>query len=219
MTTAPCFYVKDGNQVVGQIDLNSFPFVIGRARECDYVIDAHDISRQHAQLTFDHQQVILRDLGSTNGTFLNEDRIIPNRNYRLRANDVVRFATSTPLIFDDPSTTAQLNVEDAINEGLRLDDATAHAYVRGQLVEPPLSPSQILLLQLIICNEGIVVSRDDIRQHVWGGDQRVTDQAIDALISRLRKRLAEIDPDHEYLITRRGFGLVFRNRRLSLANS
>lgn len=219
MPTAPCFYVKDGNQVIGQIDLTTFPFIIGRARECDYVIDTTDISRQHAQLTFDHQHVILRDLGSTNGTFLNSDRIIPHRNYRLRANDVLRFANSSHLIFDDPSTTAQLNVQAVINEGLHLDDATAQAYVRGQIIDPPLSPSQILLLQLIICNEGIVVSRDDIRQHVWGGDQRVTDQAIDALISRLRKRLAEVDPDHEYLVTRRGFGLVFRNRRPSFANS
>jgi DNA-binding response OmpR family regulator len=47
---------------------------------------------------------------------------------------------------------------------------------------------------------------------VWGPEEEVTDQTIDALVSRLRKRLDEADPDYEYVITRRGFGLMFRNR-------
>ncbi len=213
MPTAPCFYVKDGDRITSQLDLTHFPFTIGRARECDYVIDSNEISRTHAQLTFDYQQIILCDLGSTNGTFLNGERLIPHKDYRLRANDTVILASVRHLIFDDPATTAQLNIEQVQVEGLRLDEGSAQVYIGGQLIEPPLSPSQIRLLDLLIANEGVVVSRDDIRLHVWGQDKTVNDQAMDALISRLRKRLNETDPDHNYITTRRGFGLIFNNRR------
>lgn len=219
MPTAPCFYIKDDGRIKGQVDLATFPFVIGRARECNYVVDSNEISRTHVELDFDHQQVVLRDLGSTNGTFLNGERLAPFRDYRLRANDSITLANVCQLVFDDPATTAQLNFDPAHVEGLRLDDASAQVFLRGKPLDPPLSPSQILLLQLIMRNEEAVVTRDDIRQFVWGGDLQVTDQAIDALVSRLRKRLHEADTDHEYIMTRRGFGLIFRNRRFRQSNS
>jgi pSer/pThr/pTyr-binding forkhead associated (FHA) protein len=212
MPTAPCFYIKDQDKITGQLDLTQFPFTIGRGRDCDYVVDSSEISRQHAQLDFDQQKIVLQDLGSTNGTFLNGERIIPNKQYRLRANDIVSLANVHQLIFDDPATTEQLDVSQ-LAEGLQLDETTSQASVRGEALEPPLSPSQILLLQLLLRNEGIVVTRDQIRQHVWGDEANVSDQAMDALISRLRKRLHEADPEHEYIVTRRGFGLVFRNLR------
>ncbi len=217
MPTAPCFYIKDGDQVNGQLDLTHFPYTIGRARECDFVVDRTEISRMHVQFKFYHQQVVLRDLNSTNGTFLNGERLTPHKDYRLRANDIISLANVFQLIFDDPATTMQLNLEEILIEGLRLDESAAQVYVRGQAME--LSPSQILLMDLLIRNENTVVTRDDIRQHVWGDSEDVTDQAIDALVSRLRKRLHELDPEHEYIITRRGFGLIFRNRENKAVNT
>jgi DNA-binding response OmpR family regulator len=62
------------------------------------------------------------------------------------------------------------------------------------------------------------VTREQIRDFVWGPHEEVNDQTIDALVSRLRKRLEEADPEHEYILTRRGFGLMFRNRRGVAAN-
>jgi DNA-binding response OmpR family regulator len=45
-------------------------------------------------------------------------------------------------------------------------------------------------------------------EHVWLEAERdgVTEQAIDALVRRLRDRLAEIDPEGEYIVTIRGHG-------------
>jgi DNA-binding response OmpR family regulator len=39
----------------------------------------------------------------------------------------------------------------------------------------------------------------------------VTEQAIDALVRRLRERLAELEPNHQYIITVRGHGFRFEN--------
>ncbi len=213
MPTAPCFYIKMNNDVIGQIELSRFPFVIGRARECDYVLDTEGVSRQHLQIDFDQRQLTVRDLDSRNGTFLNQERMVPQQKYLLRANDELTIADTVTLIFDDPATTSQIDIEQYLNVGLRIDVERGEGYINDKRLDPPLSPSQILLLQLLLRNEGVVVTRDEIRQHVWGEGMMVSDQAMDALVSRLRKRLHEADPDHEYITTRRGFGLIFHNRR------
>jgi len=48
---------------------------IGRGADSDFVIDDPEVSRRHARLTWDGQQVIVEDLGSANGTFVNGVRL------------------------------------------------------------------------------------------------------------------------------------------------
>ncbi len=86
-------------------------------------------------------------------------------------------------------------------------------YVNGKLLEPTLSAQQYRLLELLSVTPGVVV-RDDIVRAVWpdaveGG---VSEQSIDALVRRLRERLAELDPEHQYIVTMRGHGFRFENR-------
>jgi DNA-binding response OmpR family regulator len=47
----------------------------------------------------------------------------------------------------------------------------------------------------------------------WGEEQAigVSDQALDALLRRLRDRIAAIDPAHPYIITVRGHGIRMEN--------
>ena len=51
--------------------------VIGRAADCQVRLALPEISRKHCQLTFKNGQVLLRDLGSSNGTRLNGKPIAP----------------------------------------------------------------------------------------------------------------------------------------------
>ena len=48
---------------------------------------------------------------------------------------------------------------------------------------------------------------------MWGEDQMagVSDQALDALIRRLRDRLAALDPTHQFIDTVRGHGMRLDN--------
>ena len=93
-------------------------------------------------------------------------------------------------------------------------DKPAHQiYLNGRLLEPPLSAQQYRLLELMVGSLK-VVGRDDIVRAVWpdaveGG---VSEQSIDALVRRLRERLLELDPDHQYIVTMRGHGFRFENK-------
>ncbi len=49
--------------------------LIGRAGECDIIIDDPSISRRHARVTIKQGRVTVEDLGSLNGTFINGDAV------------------------------------------------------------------------------------------------------------------------------------------------
>lgn len=209
--------IQEGFQAGKAIELHTFPFTIGRSRECMLVLDSSSISRLHARCTRDHLNIFVEDMGSTNGTFVNGRRLESGEAYRLRAGDVISFAQVCTAVFDDPATTAQIDAVQFPKPGLELDVAAARVTVAGQLLYPPLSPNQFSLLALLVDNAGRIVTREEIMRHVWGPDEPVNDQTIDALVSRLRKRLLDADPGHEYLITRRGFGLMFQDRKPTLS--
>jgi hypothetical protein len=49
--------------------------LLGRSAECDFPVPSRGASREHAKVYFRDDDVMIEDLGSTNGTFVNEERI------------------------------------------------------------------------------------------------------------------------------------------------
>lgn len=209
----PCIIIYEDGRA-RRVLLKEFPFTLGRARDCSLVLDENGVSRLHARLEYAHEQVMLTDLGSTNGTYVNNQRIEPHKPRRLKSGDNLNLGGDCRLEFDDPAATATIPLVDVPIPGLVLDESTAAVSIDGARLDPPLSPGQFALLQLLVENVGTVVTREEIREHVWGAEEgeEVTDQTLDALVSRLRKRLAAADPTHDYVHTRRGFGLIFHNK-------
>lgn len=216
MPSVQRFLMRAGDKPGRAIDLDTFPFTIGRARECDLVLDSGEISRLHAQLVSDHLNLYLEDLGSTNGTFVNGQRLEPGEPLRLRSGDVIAFGQSFSVVLDDPVTTMQIDPVQIPPPGLELNLDAATVAVGGQTLDPPLSPHQFALMALLVENAGRIVTREQIVDAIWGPGADIPDQTLDALVSRLRKRLQDADPAHDYLVTRRGFGLMFQNRRQSV---
>jgi DNA-binding response OmpR family regulator len=96
---------------------------------------------------------------------------------------------------------------------LYLETRSRRVWIGSQEVLPPLSVPQFKLLQLLYDQPEKVVSRQELVVTIWGEEEAigVSEQALDALIRRLRQRLADIDPKHDYLITIRGHGLRLDN--------
>jgi serine/threonine protein kinase len=62
--------------------------VVGRDRTCSIVLSHPAVSRRHARITLSGSQVLLEDLKSANGTYVNNTRV---ERAKLKAGDVVRF--------------------------------------------------------------------------------------------------------------------------------
>lgn len=69
--------------------LNKLETLIGRDSDCDIVIKEGYPSRQHAMIIIDKSMVSIQDLGSTNGTYINNQRIQSIAS--LQDGDVIRF--------------------------------------------------------------------------------------------------------------------------------
>jgi pSer/pThr/pTyr-binding forkhead associated (FHA) protein len=72
-----------------QIRLNKPVSIIGRTSDCDVVLRASDVSKQHCRIIIEADSVTIEDLGSANGTFVNGQRI---RKAQLEDRDRIRFA-------------------------------------------------------------------------------------------------------------------------------
>ena len=57
------------------LSIGAAPLVIGRLPECAVVLDDTNISRRHAQVALEDGVVVVSDLGSTNGTYVNGRRV------------------------------------------------------------------------------------------------------------------------------------------------
>jgi len=198
--------------------LNTDVVVIGREiGMCDLVLPERQVSRRHAKIERTPGGFVLTDLNSKNGTFLNGKLV--KRPELLQDGDQIEIALCVKIAFVGSDATAPLYTpgskatRDAMR-GIRINKDSHCVYVAEQEIEPPLSPQQYRLLELLMEANGGLVLRQDIVDRVWMGESAygVTEQAIDALVRRLRERIAEYDPDHEYIITVRGHGLRFQNR-------
>ena len=72
------------------IDLVKDLTLVGRGEECDLRIDSKGVSKRHCVLVKTDGLVVIRDLGSTNGTRVNGQRV---RRGALLPNDRIAFAT------------------------------------------------------------------------------------------------------------------------------
>ncbi|HMD79935.1 MAG TPA: FHA domain-containing protein [Anaerolineales bacterium] len=88
-------------------NLGGDQLTVGRDSTNDVVINDAEISRRHARLTFQGGKYILEDLGSTNGTFVNGQRLAGPR--VLKAGEVVSFGEQIVLVYEastfDPAAT------------------------------------------------------------------------------------------------------------------
>lgn len=189
-------------------------FIIGRQIDCDIVLPDRLVSRHHAQITWDPQHMIyvVEDLRSKNGTFVNGQEL--STPHQLQDGDEIQIALRFKLAFVDAGETAPLTFDLPMRqERLRIDEDTRQVYIGDQSLDPPLSPAQYRLLALLRKAQGGVVSREDVVQQVWpeAVEEGVSEQAIDALVRRLRERLAELDGSHQYVVTVRGHGFRFEN--------
>jgi DNA-binding winged helix-turn-helix (wHTH) protein len=185
--------------------------VLGREAGCDVIVADRQVSRYHARLTPTPEGVILEDLGSKNGTHHNGASLTGQ--VVLQDGDSIQVALAQEFMFLSSDATMPLSEPTERPGRLVLDMRSRRVWVNNQQLMPPLSALQFHLLWVLYERQGQVVTRQELVSTVWGDEQAagVSDQALDALIRRLRDRLAALDPTHQYIDTVRGHGIRLDN--------
>jgi DNA-binding winged helix-turn-helix (wHTH) protein len=191
--------------------------LVGREESCDIVVPSRQVSRHHARFLSTKGGMMLEDLGSKNGTYCN-GKIIEGQ-VVLQDGDIIQIALAQQLLYVSSDATIPLDsdqkMEAMLNQPrqLHLEKRSRRVWINDQEVLPPLSVSQFSLLELLYDRQGRVINRKELIESVWGEEDAigVSEQALDALVRRLRDRLAAIDPTHTYIVTIRGHGLRLDN--------
>ena len=206
----PILLMMEGHSPGRRFFVDQPEFLIGRDEQCDLVISDRLVSRRHACIRLDGAQYYLEDLHSKNGTFVNGREI--SEPHPLEDGDEIQIALCCKLTFVDAESTAPVLFEEP-QPGLYMDLESKRVWIAGQELDPPLSPAQYRLLELLYQDPGRVYSRDEVVEAVWPEDDRagISEQAIDALARRLRERLVEADPTTQYVVTVRGHGFRVEN--------
>ncbi len=215
-TEVAMLILQEGNQ---RWPLDKSRLTIGRSPDCDIILPDRVVSRRHACIERHDGEYFIVDDKSKNGTFVNGRPVDAPR--RLIDGDEIQIALRFRLTFVDAGATAPLSMENTAAtadsmpaaSGLQLDNTRRTVTIAGVTLDPPLSVAQYRLLHALVQARGAVVSREEIVHVVWPEThgEGVSEQAIDALVRRLRERLAEADPEHQYIITVRGHGFRLEN--------
>ena len=135
--------------------------VIGRSSDLDMVLVEDMVSRKHAKISTQAGQITIQDLGSTNGTFVNGEKI---KKVRLKEGDRILIGTSIiKLVAVDGANVAQLTEAEArsrMDQSAQRRPSGPGRPMSGSIEEIPLPD----LLQLLSTSRksGVLTVRSDL---------------------------------------------------------
>ncbi len=161
---------------------------------------------------------LLRDLGSTNGTMLDDDRILPGKLYELKHNSKIGLGVeedSAHIILQFKETEGT-NIIDRKKSApraqvswLKIDEAKKEIWVDDQQVK--LSKKEYDLLVYLGRNAGKICSRDEIIAAVWPESKdlsAISDATVDQLIHRLREKVEPEPSQPARIVIKKSFGYM-----------
>jgi DNA-binding response OmpR family regulator len=111
-----------------------------------------------------------------------------------------------------PAPSRKLRVGD-----LELDRDTCRVHLNGE--EIVLTTTEFKLLDFLMSRPGIVFSRNQLLDSVWGYDRAVTDRTVDVYILRLRQKIESDPAAPDWIRSIRGFGYAFEKRQIEVTSS
>jgi pSer/pThr/pTyr-binding forkhead associated (FHA) protein len=163
----------------GEVPLNRKELVVGRSSDLDLVLIEDMVSRRHARFLVDGTAVTLQDLGSTNGTFVNGEKV---KQSRLSPGDRILIGTSIlKLVITSTPGTDSLDpqgVRDRLEKVAASHARTSTGVMSGRLEEVPLPD----LLQLFSTSKktGLLIISHRKEGRIYLKQGRVCHASIDA---------------------------------------
>ena len=134
--------------------VNDKPIIVGRSSDLDMVLVDDMVSRKHARINMQQDQIWIEDLGSTNGTFVNGEKI---KRARLKEGDRVLIGTSILKVIAGEGARDQTDAKRDLENVAAARRTTQARTMSGSIEEVPLPD----LLQLFATSKknGVLVIR------------------------------------------------------------
>lgn len=222
----PVFVILQGDPVGLMIEIEDDRAVIGRGAQSDIVLKDTIASRQHAEIyrreTDNGDEYFIKDLTSTNGTYLNETRLVEPE--RLRDGDkikigghILKFALMDEVelraLHKSQSMDAEVKPRGATSEELlcfppfHIPADVDLLYKDEEVI--PLEPQAVRVLRYLAENHGRVVTKDELLEAVWP-DVFTTDGVLKKAVSQARRALSDDIKEARFIETyhRRGYRFI-----------
>ena len=95
--------------------------------------------------------------------------------------------------------------------GVVLDTTSRQVKLNGEPLQ--LTATEFRLLEFLMSRPGVVFSREQLLNAVWGQDRAITDRAVDVYVLRLRQKVEQDSAAPVLIHSVRGFGYTFEPRR------
>ena len=120
---APRFVLTREGTTLLDVELLASRVLVGRSEICDIVVDDQFVSKQHALIAWDDDSVVLIDLNSSNGTYVNSRRI---KTRVLRNDDIISLGDHRiKMIYPDAGSRTDFEDLDAADTAAMQDIAGA----------------------------------------------------------------------------------------------
>jgi len=181
---------------------------IGRSASSNVIVDSVLASKYHAEIIIDNGHCYIIDDCSTNGVFINQERIKPKHRVRLRSNDTIGIGANIPMIY-------YVNPDSTIGGSLLIYDQIGCYFTYcNEVLE--LTQSERDLLLAIYVKEGRICLYDECVEAVWKVDVNTTyyhsnqrsnyHTMLHRKIRDIRRKLESIYPGLWIINTRNGLG-------------
>jgi hypothetical protein len=216
----------DAEDIGKTFTLNKSVVIVGRRTsqsEPGIALNDEVVSRRHLEILLKDGKYWLNDLGSTNGTMLNDDRIIAGNLYELKHNSKIGLGlegTSARiiLVFKESEDTNIMHRKKTASSSdarmltvawLKIDEGKKEVLIDG--TQKKLSRKEYELLLFLNRNAGNVCSRDEIIEAVWTDTKdisAISNATIDQLIHRLREKVEPDLANPTRIISKKAFGYM-----------
>ncbi len=153
------FVMRSGPTPGATFSLEGDQLTIGRDSSSNVAINDAEVSRKHARLTFQGGKYVLEDLGSTNGTFVNGQRLASP--IVLKSGDVVSLGEQIVLMFEvlssDPGATVAASRRSLQSAAPAPSPVPAPAPTPQQYYTPSVTPARKTNMLPIFIGAGVLL--------------------------------------------------------------
>lgn len=184
--------IKDNAGAERAVAVDQPVITIGREPASTIRIDSLYVSRKHARIEQDEERAVLVDLGSSNGTSLNGERV--EGSARLSPGDIVRIGDVTLECLAEDLTDGSTRTLTAKRPDLpppdllRVDVQAYEVYIGEAKLERRLSAQEFELLSYLYTNRERVCQRQELGDSIWGHGNWDPNM-LHRLVHRLKEKL------------------------------